>query len=61
MAENNARLEAKFIEYTKECVVEEVVNVMTAGGYTAKVGTRGIVEGIGRAMATMTKDEKDLF
>jgi hypothetical protein len=37
------------------------MQVMTAGGNTAKVGTRGIVEGIGRAMATMTDAEKDLF
>ncbi|KAG7354603.1 biotin carboxylase [Nitzschia inconspicua] len=61
MAENNARLESKVVDYTQECVVEEVMNVMTAGGNTAKVGTSGIVEGIGRAMATMTKAEKDLF
>jgi acetyl-CoA carboxylase/biotin carboxylase 1 len=61
MAENHQRLETKVIDYTKECVIQEVMQVMTAGGNTAKVGTRGIVEGIGRAMATMTDAEKDLF
>jgi hypothetical protein len=31
---------------------------MTQGGATAKIGTIGIVEGISRAMATMTEEEK---
>ena len=61
MAENHKRLESKVIDYTKECVVQEVMQVMTAGGNTAKVGTEGIVEGISRAMATMTDGEKELF
>jgi trehalose utilization protein len=61
MAENHARLESKVIDYTQECVVQEVMQVMTAGGNTAKIGTRGIVEGISRAMMTMTQEEKDAF
>lgn len=61
MGENYQLLEQKVISYTKECVVQEVVQVMTQGGNTAKIGTMGIVEGIGRAMATMTEEEKAEF
>jgi len=61
MGQNHAHLESKVIEYTKECVVQEVMQVMTAGGNTAKIGTRGIVEGISRAMTTMTQEEKESF
>lgn len=58
MGENYKLLEHKVINYTKECVVQEVFQVMTQGGDTAKIGTMGIVEGIERAMSTMTEDEK---
>jgi acetyl-CoA carboxylase/biotin carboxylase 1 len=58
MGENHQLLEQKVISYTKECVVQEVMQVMTQGGATAKIGTMGIVEGISRAMATMTEEEK---
>lgn len=58
MGENHQLLEQKVISYTKECVVQEVIQVMTQGGDTAKIGTMGIVEGISRAMATMTEEEK---
>lgn len=34
---------------------------MTAGGNTARVGTMGIVEGIERALATMTEEDKASF
>ncbi len=61
MGENHSLLESKVVSYTKECVIQEVVQVMTAGGTTAKVGTQGIVEGISRAMTTMTQEEKELF
>lgn len=61
MGENHSLLETKVISYTKECVIQEVVQVMTAGGNTSKVGTQGIVEGISRAMTTMTQEEKELF
>ena len=61
MAENHAHLESKVIDYTQECVVQEVMQVMTAGGNTARIGTRGIVEGISRAMTTMTQEEKEAF
>ena len=61
MGENHKLLESKVIDYTKECVVQEVVQVMTAGGETAKIGTVGIVEGISQAMATMTDEQKAEF
>ena len=38
-------------------VVQEVVQVMTAGGNTARVGTRGIVEGLSRAMELMSPED----
>ena len=58
MGENHASLEQKVVDYTKECVVQEVVQVMTAGGVTAKVGTMGIVEGLSRVYETMSEEEK---
>ena len=58
MGENHALLESKVIDYTKDCVVQEVLQVMTSGGNTAKVGTMGIVEGINKAMAMMTEEDK---
>lgn len=61
MANNHALLESKVISFTQECVSQEVLKVMTAGGNTAKIGTKGIVEGISRAMMTMTEEEKDAF
>lgn len=61
MGENHSLLESKVVSFTKECVIQEVMQVMTAGGTTAKVGTQGIVEGISRAMTTMTQEEKELF
>jgi len=58
MGKNNVLLETKVVDYTKECVAQEVIQVMTSGGNTAKIGTVGIVEGISRAMSTMTVDEQ---
>lgn len=61
MGTNHAHLEGKVVDYTKECVVQEVVQVMCSGGNTAKVGTQGIIEGISQAMKTMTPEEKESF
>uniref|UniRef100_A0A7S4ATM8 Acetyl-CoA carboxylase n=1 Tax=Pseudo-nitzschia australis TaxID=44445 RepID=A0A7S4ATM8_9STRA len=61
MANNHTLLESKVINFTQECVSQEVMKVMTSGGATAKIGTRGIVEGISRAMTTMTEEEKEAF
>lgn len=61
MGNNHALLESKVIAFTQECVSQEVMKVMTSGGNTAKIGTKGIVEGISRAMNTMTEEEKETF
>jgi acetyl-CoA carboxylase/biotin carboxylase 1 len=61
MGQNHALLEQKVINYTKECVVQEVVQVMTAGGETAKIGTMGIVEGLTRSYEKMSEDDKASF
>merc|ERR1712176_319820 len=61
MGGNHELLESKILDYTEECVSEEVLQVMTAGGNTAKIGTKGIIEGINRAMMTMTEEEKLTF
>jgi acetyl-CoA carboxylase/biotin carboxylase 1 len=58
MGQNHASLIQKIIDYTKECVVQEVVQVMTAGGGTAMVGTMGIVEGLARAYEKMNEEDK---
>ena len=61
MGERYAELEQKVLSYTKQCVVEEVVQVMTAGGNTAVVGTAGIVEGVGEAYKRMDPEQKAQF
>ena len=57
MATNHSLLEKNVLAYTKEVVIQEVVQVMTAGGNTARVGTRGIVEGLSRAMELMSPED----
>jgi acetyl-CoA carboxylase / biotin carboxylase 1 len=61
MGENFALLEKKVVDYTKECVVQEVMGVMTAGGETAKIGASGIVEGLARAYQSMSDEDKANF
>ena len=61
MGERYAELEQKVLAYTKQCVVEEVVQVMTSGGNTAVVGTAGIVEGVGAAYKKMDAEQKTQF
>ena len=59
MAGNNGLLEKNVREYTKEVVIQEVVQVMTAGGTTAQIGTKGIVEGLSRAMELMSPENRE--
>lgn len=59
MAQNNSSLEEKVVKLTKDSVVEEVFQVMTAGGNTARIGTQGIAEGIGRVYKTLGANEKE--
>ena len=61
MGERYAELEQKVLAYTKQCVVEEIVQVMTSGGNTAVVGTAGIVEGVGAAYNKMDPEQKAEF
>lgn len=58
MAEHYNDLEQRIVQYTKEIVVQEVVQVMTAGGNTARIGTAGIIEGIGSAIQQMSAEEQ---
>jgi len=61
MAQNNECLEQKVVEYTRSCVVQEVFQVMTAGGNTARIGTQGIVDGIKKAYESMSPEAKIEF
>jgi acetyl-CoA carboxylase/biotin carboxylase 1 len=58
MAQQHEDLEMKIVALTRENVVQEVYQVLTAGGQTSVVGTAGIVEGITRAMSTMSAAEQ---
>jgi acetyl-CoA carboxylase / biotin carboxylase 1 len=58
MADSYSDLEQRILSYTKEIVIQEVVQVMTAGGNTARIGTAGIVEGLERAMQRMDPEQK---
>jgi acetyl-CoA carboxylase/biotin carboxylase 1 len=61
MAEHNAELEQNVLDYTRNCVAQEVLQVMTAGGNTAKIGASGIVEGLTRACDQLSPEERDQF
>jgi len=58
MAQQQEQLEMKIIKLNKENVVQEVFDVMTAGGNTAEIGTAGIVEGISQALLTLSAEEQ---
>ena len=58
MAHYHQHLEEKILAYTKSCVAQEVIQVLTAGGNTARVGAAGIVEGLGQAYGLMNPDER---
>ena len=61
MGEKHQLLETKVVEFTKHCVAQEVVQVMTAGGQTAKIGTMGIIEGLSMAYEKMSDEDKAAF
>ena len=61
MAENNALLEQRVLAYSKECVGREVLDVLTRGGMTGKIGTEGIIEGLRMAMERMAPEERNAF
>jgi acetyl-CoA carboxylase/biotin carboxylase 1 len=55
----HTELESKILVFTRQIVTQEVVQVMTAGGNTAKVGAAGIVEGIRIALEKMPEQERE--
>jgi acetyl-CoA carboxylase / biotin carboxylase 1 len=52
-------LENKILLYTRDVVAQEVLQVITAGGNTAKVGLAGIVEGIRIALEKMPIEDRE--
>lgn len=59
MAERHDYLQEKILSYTRKIVSDEVFNVMTAGGNTARVGIHGIAKGIRQALLTMSDEERE--
>jgi acetyl-CoA carboxylase / biotin carboxylase 1 len=58
MAEHNSLLETKVVAFTQECVSQEVYQVLTSKGTTAKIGAAGILQGLSQALAQMSVDER---
>lgn len=58
MAQQHDQLELKVVKLNKENVVQEVFDVMTSGGNTARIGTAGIIEGISQALLTLSGEEQ---
>lgn len=58
MAECHSELEQRILTFTKEIVVKEVLQVMTAGGNTARIGTAGIIEGLAKALKQMSPEDQ---
>jgi acetyl-CoA carboxylase/biotin carboxylase 1 len=61
MAQNNAELESKIAEISQQNVSEEVYSAMMSGGETAIIGTAGIIDGLSRAMADMSDDQRRMI
>jgi acetyl-CoA carboxylase/biotin carboxylase 1 len=61
IAQNNADLESKISEISKQNVAEEVYSAIMSGGETAKIGTAGIFDGISRAMADMSEEQRTMI
>lgn len=59
MGASYTELEHKILEFTRSIVAQEVVQVMTAGGNTAKIGAAGIIDGIRIAMEKMPAQERE--
>ena len=60
MAQNNNGLE-NIGQLTLDCESEEAYRVVTAGGNAAKIGTAGVLEGLGRANKNMSGEDKAEF
>lgn len=59
MAGNYGELENKILAFTRNVVAQEVMQVMTAGGNTARIGLAGIVEGISKALEKMSVEDRE--
>lgn len=59
MAGRYGELEQNILNYTKEVVTQEVLQVMTAGGNTAKVGIAGIADGVKKALEVMSPEDRE--
>jgi acetyl-CoA carboxylase/biotin carboxylase 1 len=59
MAGSYGELEQKILTYTKDVVVQEVLQVMTAGGNTARIGLSGICEGLSKALEQLKPEERE--
>ena len=59
MGASYAELESKIIAFTRQIVTQEVVQVMTAGGNTAKIGAAGIIDGIRMALEKMPAEDRE--
>mmetsp|Transcript_9862 Transcript_9862/g.13939 ORF Transcript_9862/g.13939 Transcript_9862/m.13939 type:complete len:2377 (-) Transcript_9862:101-7231(-) len=61
MADHYQELEGKVQQYEKECIVQEVYQVMSSVGSGADTGAVGVVEGLSRALKEMKSDEQNNF
>ena len=59
MAGHYTELEKKIAAYTRDIVAQEVIQVLTAGGGTARIGLAGIVEGISKSLEMLPHDERE--
>lgn len=59
MAEKHSTLEQKILEFTRDVVAQEVLQVLTSGGGTARVGLAGIAKGISLALERLPPDERE--
>jgi acetyl-CoA carboxylase/biotin carboxylase 1 len=59
MGENNQQLEVRVADLARKHVSDEVFSAMSAGGNTSQIGIAGIVEGISRAMFSMTNEQRE--
>jgi acetyl-CoA carboxylase/biotin carboxylase 1 len=59
MAGNYRELESRIMAFTQDVVAQEVIQVMTAGGNTARIGLAGIIKGISKALEKMPAEERE--
>lgn len=61
MAQNRGMLEKMIVDYSKQCVSQEVYSVLTGGGTTSVISAAGIVDGIAKAAQNMPPEEREAF